>query len=482
MRCRLAPLFGDFVPSNSLAFLGERLLSSRIVRLMRTLALCACAVAFAWASSARASPEDIFGWGPRSPAMGGTGVATATGVDATYTNPALLSLIHENKLTLGFAGATFDLHADGPQLPGRVSALPAQGYVVGVAVPIPFGGILRDRIATGFAFYTPTDALVRGRILYPETPDFPLLADRTQSIAVRIGAGADIGYGIRVGAGVAALANLVGSIDVVSTGGIIGSKVDDQLIATYAPAVGLAWDLPFDLGRDGRPRWRIGASYRGSIGATFGVNVDASKLSTLNLPVFNIAGVAQYDPDEFAFEVAHVRDGWTVAAGVTWKHWSAYPGVFEPTVLCPAGSDCAALTPPPIGFSNTIVPRLGAEKHWALPQQAAIRLRAGFFYEPTPVPGTLVSSQAYDLGSQGLINVPTRFFDTSRYVLSVGGGVDLGTHAPFTVDFWAQYHVLASTTVQTCTQTVPCSPDIGTGPAKLSGNVLAYGAMVGVRF
>jgi hypothetical protein len=396
--------------------------------------------------------------------MGGTGVASATGVDATYTNPALLSLVHENKLTLGFAGASFDLHADGPQLPGRVSTRPAKGYVVGVAVPIPFGGFLRDRIATGFAFYTPTDALVRGSILYPETPEFPLLPDRAQSIAVRIGAGADIGYGIRVGAGVAALANLVGSIDVLSAGGAVGSKVDDQ-------------------GPDGRPRWRVGASYRGSIGATFAVNVDASKLSTLNLPVFNIAGVAQYDPDEFAFEVAHMRDGWTLAAGVTWKHWAAYPGVFEPTILCPSGQDCAALTPPPIAFSNTLVPRLGAEKHWALVHRAAIRARAGFFYEPTPVPGSLVSSQAYDLPSQGLINVPTRFFDTSRYVLSLGGGVDLGDHAPFTVDFWAQYHILANATVQTCTgPNGACTPDIGSGAAKLSGNVLAYGAMVGVRF
>ena len=70
-------------------------------------------------------------------------------------------------------------------------------------------------------------------------------------------------------------------------------------------------------------------------------------------------------------------------------------------------------------------------------------LRAGFFYEPTPVPATLVRRRPTIWRRQGLISVPTRFFDTSRYVLSVGGGVDLGNHAPFTVDFWAQYHLLA---------------------------------------
>ena len=59
----------------------------------------------------------------------------------------------------------------------------------------------------------------------------------------------------------------------------------------------------------------------------------------------------------------------------------------------------------------------------------------------------------------------------------------MGDIAPFRVDFWAQYQVLASTTVQTCTgENTPCTPDIGTGPASLSGSVLAYGAMLGVRF
>lgn len=415
--------------------------------------------------------------------MGGTGVASATGVDATYANPALLSLVRANQLTIGFVGASFDLHADGPGLPGRVSTLPAKGYVVGAAVPIPFGGVLRDRIAAGLAFYAPTDTLVRASIHYPETPEFPLLADRAQSLTMRLGVGADIGYGLRVGVGVAALANLVGAVDVGSSGGTAGSSVGEQLIATYAPAVGLTWDLPVDRGPDDRPRWRVGASYRGSLGATLGVNVDASQLTTLNLPVLHIAGVAQYDPDELAFEVAYMRDGWTVAAGVTWKHWSAYPGVFEPTIVCPAGQPCAALTPPTIALSNTLVPRLGAEKRWALVHRAILRLRAGVFYEPTPVPGSLASSQAYDLASQGLVDVPTRFFDASRVVLSAGGGVDMGDHAPFTVDFWAQCHVLSSTTVQTCTgPSGACSPDIGSGPAKLSGNVLAYGSMVGLRF
>jgi long-chain fatty acid transport protein len=433
--------------------------------------------------SARASPEDVFGLGPHSPALGGTGTASSFGWEATYTNPALLARVHRNAVTIGLTGGVFDLHADEPSLPGRVSALPSKGFVVGAEVPVPFGGVLRDRVATGFAFYTPSNSLVRGRILYPETPEYPLLADRVQSLTVRLGVGADLGCGLRAGAGFAALANLVGNIAVASTGGAVSSRVDDRLIATYAPSFGLAWDLPFGRGDDGRALWRVGAMWRGSLGARFGVNVDASKLSTLSLPVFNIAGIAQYDPSELAFEVAHERAGWTFAAGVTWKHWGAYPGVFEPTVQCPAGQTCSALTSPAIAFSDTLVPRAGVERSLALAGGAAVHLRAGFFYEPTPVPGSLPASPAYDLASQALVNVPTRFFDASRYVVSFGGGVDMAELAPFTVDLWAQLHVLAATTVHTCTgDNTPCTPDLGSGAARLSGTVVAYGALLGVRF
>jgi hypothetical protein len=54
----------------------------------------------------------------------------------------------------------------------------------------------------------------------------------------------------------------------------------------------------------------------------------------------------------------------------------------------------------------------------------------------------------------------------------VGGGADLGDALPFTVDFYAQLHVLADTTIAT-----PPAPS-----ASLSGTVLAYGVFLGVRF
>lgn len=432
----------------------------------------AAAVVLAWPGAARASPEDIYGWGARSSAMGGTGAAWAQGADAAYLNPALLSRVRDNDLTIGFSGATFDLHADGSGLPGRVSVVPAKGYIVGVAVPIPFGGVLKDRIAAGLAGYTPTDALSRVSILYPERAEYPLIADRSQVLAVRLGLGADVGWGVRVGAGVGVLAELLGDITVASVAGTIGSHVDTQLIATYAPTFGASWDLPWGRAPGGAARWRVGATWRGSLAAPFTVTVDASKLSSLSLPLFNIAGVSQYDPEEAVFEVAREGDGWTLAAGVTWKRWSQYPGIFEPTIVCPAGTTCNLLAPPQIAFSDTLVPRVGAEKTFDLPRRAALHVRGGMLLEPTPVPSALPSSLAYDPASHIDASVPTRFFDTTRYVFSLGGGVDLGDRLPLRVDVYAQYHLLFASTM-------------GTSPApsaSLSGSVLAYGVFLGVKF
>lgn len=432
----------------------------------------ATAIVLAWSSVAGASPEDIFGWGARSAAMGGTGTAWASSSDAAYVNPALLSRVHQNELVIGFSGATYNLHADGAGLPGRVSVVPAKGYVIGVAVPIPFGGVLKDRIAVGLAGYTPTDVLARVSLLYPETPTYPLFADRSQVLAVRIGAGADIGWGLRVGAGVGVLASLIGNITVASVAGTVGADVDTQLVAEYAPTFGASYDLPWDRGPGGEARWRVGATWRGSLTSPFSVTVDASKLSSLSLPLFNIAGLPQYDPEETVLEVAREGDGWTVAAGVTWKRWSQYPGLFEPTIVCPAGQTCNLLSPPQIAFSDTFVPRVGAEKSFDLPRHAALKVRGGALLEPTPVPSSLPSSLAYGATAHVDGPVPTRFFDTTRYVLSLGGGVDFGDVTPFSVDMYVQVHGMVDSTVST-----PPAP-----AANLSGYALAYGVFLGTQF
>lgn len=464
------------------------------MRLGRAQLAAFFATAFA-ATSAHASPEDLFGFGTRSPAMGGTGAAHAEGFEASYDNPALLSLSHERRLSLGFQGATYSLSASGAGEPGHVSYERAKGILVGAVLPIPFGGVLKDRIAFGLGAYTPTDIVVRGRILYPETPQFALLGDRSQSLGIRLGLGADVTHGLRVGVGFAALAELVGEVIVATdASGHVGSNVDAQLTATYAPIVGASYEHDLAHGL-----LRIGGTFRGQLDARFGVEIDGSKLSTLNIPIFNIAGLAQYDPAEIALEGAWANRDWTLALGATYKHWSSYPGPIEPTILCPPDQpDCGALQPTKIKYSDTLVPRVGVDRKIEMTKSAVAHLRAGYWFEPSPLPSQIPASQAWNSPAQTTTYVPTRFFDASRHVLTLGGGLELGNpmkhsmppgeeaksrpERPFNLDVYSQIHVLQPRTVTLERGPNGEGDDPGFGDAKLTGTVLVFGMIAGAAF
>lgn len=419
--------------------------------------------------SASASPEDIFGYGGRTSALGGTGIAHARGYEAVYANPALLGGLQTRKLTLGITGSTFSLFAQEGGATNRVTAPGAHGILVGADVPIPFGGALQDRVGFGLGFYTPSDVIVRGRILYPETPQYPLFADRAQSVAVRLGLGVDIGHGIRIGGGFAALAEIVGSVNIATDAtGKVGAKVEDQLVATYAPTFGASYTRQVSK----KDELVFGAVVRGKLDARFAVAVDATRLSSLNLPVFNIAGLAQYDPFQAGIEAALVRTERTLAISVTWKHWSAYPGLLEPTVQCEDAEDCGILRPPVPDMSDTVVVRIGAEQRVLKTNTVAVRARGGAFFEPTPLGSKSLPSDAYIRSTQSITPVPSRTLDASRVALTWGAGVTFAK-LPFDIDFFGQLHVL-----------IPKTIDISAGSPKeirASGHAISFGTTVGVK-
>jgi long-chain fatty acid transport protein len=425
-------------------------------------------------SEAAASPEDLFGYGTRTSAMGATGVAHAAGWETAFHNPALASAIRDNKLTLGWGGATFALDAVGSGLPGRVSTSPARGFFIGGDLPLPFGGKLRDRVGIALAFYTPSDVIVRGRVLYPDKSQFPLLSDRAQSVTIRAGLGADVGWGLRVGAGVAALAELVGDV-VAATDvtGRVGTRVETQLVATYAPAVGATYELPANL--------RVGLSLRGTLDARFAVVVDGTKLSSLAIPLFNISGLAQYDPAQAAIEIARVepRARNVLALEVVYKRWSDFPGVLEPTVVCKeGGAGACGIVPPAIPWEDTFAVRLGAEQGFDLARGLAFRVRGGGFLEPSPLPSRVPGSEAFDVPSKSVVEVPTRYFDNARVALTTGIGVSLSERLPpIDLDAFVQHHLLLPREI---TSTSANGDALMSGES--SGSVKVFGMTAGVRF
>jgi long-subunit fatty acid transport protein len=417
------------------------------------------------APAADASPEDIFGFGPRSSALGATGAASADGYEAVYGNPALLSLARARQLTVGFSSAVFDVQAK-----TRLSYDPLRGSIIGAVLPVPFGGFLKDRIAIGLGFFTPFDLVVRGRILYPEIPQYPL-ADRAQSVAVQAGIGVDLGGlvpGLRIGGGFAALAALSGTVLVATdASGRIGTTVDDTLVASYGPIVGASYDID--------DTWRVGVTFRGVLVGNFNVVITVKDLGDLVVPPLNISGVAQYDPWQIALELARVRGPWKVAVGLTYKHWSAYPGLAEPTVRCPTvdpttglpfTDECTATAPPPPGYHDTVVPRVGVERSFAAAPRVDVHVRGGFFFEPSPAPAQSQLSNLYD---------------NHRAAFTLGYGVEVGPpSARIAFDLFGQAQALIPRD-HVKESDVPAS-NPGAPSVTTSGVIGAFGTTVGVKF
>ncbi len=405
--------------------------------------------------------------------MGGVGVASAEGYEAAFANPALLSRIHRNRLAVGIQGASFSLSATDNRtgLSSRLSSRAAKGMVIGAELPLPFRGVLEDRIALGFGFYTPTEVLTHGRILYSDTPQYLLYPTRAETLTIRVGAGFDLGYGFRVGAGMAALADLEGQATLTSQGGgKVASKVETQLVGNYAPNLGVT----YEFGKAHHVT-RFGLSYRGALGARFAVRVDATKLSTLALPPFDISGLAQYDPAGVHAEFARDTPAFAYALGASWKRWSAYPGALDPTVRCPLDTpDCGTLAPPSYELSDTFTVRLGVEgrvrRMKPHGRSFGFKVRGGAFFEPTPLPASLPTGKAYSQTTGALEDVPTRTYDASRFALTVGTGIQWRAFAvPLSLDWHAQVHVLLARDMTSGTLS----------SARVSGHALATGLVLG---
>lgn len=415
-----------------------------------------------------ASPQDLFGFGARSSGMAMSGPATAEGYEGTFGGPALLAETREKTFTLGYVVGRFSLSARTPQ--GRVG-LPndeMKQIYIGAVLPLPLGGALTDRVTFGVGFYDPVNFLVRGKILYPERFQYPVLAPRTQSLALTLGLGLRLGDRVFVGAGYEALAAVIGEIDItLDSTGHVGARSDDQEVAAYAPIASVAVDLSEHL--------RAGLAFRGELIGRFRIVIKAQDLGVA-IPDLNVAGLAQYDPAQLHAEVRWTSDarklgapprpsaqsGWTVALGAIARRWSRYPGGPEKTVVA---NDDPEYGPPAANAHDTIAPRLAAERSFPLTPHAGGRLRAGYAYEPSPMPEQTGASN---------------YFDNDRHVLTAGVGLVGDSTLPLHVDAFMQLHVLPTRRHQKDASVDPAAP--GAPWVEAGGHVFVAGITTGVSF
>lgn len=381
--------------------------------MFRRVALSLALVA-ATASTAAASPLDLFGFGGRSSAMAGTGVASSTDYDAVYLNPSGLADTARKRATVGFLAGDFRLELDR----AATDTTSPRGLTIGGQVPMPLGGALRDRVGLGFGFYVPSQSINRARAPFPGEPTFVLLESRALVVGLMVAVGFRIDDRWSVGVGVNSLAVLRGSIDVTIDGaGRITTQSEQRLLTRFAPIVGARW------------RWKastdLGLVVRAPSRSDYDIEVtnDLGAALPLTLPLIHIAGTAQYDPLIVAAEaVWRASPSLAVTGHLAWHRWSAFP---RPTLNSVEGN------PPQesLDFHDTAVPRLAVEyTRPALGGSVAARAGYAFLWSP-------VSS----------MDRREALYDNHRHLLSVGVGLAWpGRALPLHVDAWMQLQHLQS--------------------------------------
>ncbi len=411
--------------------------------------------------AARASFFDTFGASARGMALGNAMAAVSEGWSSVYYNPAALALSKDIEFSVGVFSAIPDIKTDfaqGPdqdlvQFPRRPASLdtitgPAFGLVLPIQrltpkrLPMPW--------AIGCGFFLPRQALVTTRVIDQTFPFDVVFQERNATLAFHFGISTRITSAIYLG---------VGLVSQVVT------PAEVQLTETA--------DSPVELtARLGTPSVIAGLLVRPAETVRLGlVYRQESKIESrwtalvqTHYPSLPIVGdlyqettlersyVSGFSPENVSFGAAYrITERWRITGELTWYRWSGYKG--------PLGH---SLHP---GFNNTLVPRIGVI--YRLTRK--LRIRGGFYYEPTPV--TNQATGFYPIGND-------------RFVPSVGAGYTFDAPwgilaKPVNVDGFFQYHFLRS---EDFNRAVPTNPFTRNPDLTSKGSVYNLGVELTFHF
>jgi long-subunit fatty acid transport protein len=346
------------------------------------------------APRAEASVPALFGLGARATAMAGATTASAAGAEAVYYNPAALAFSDRAAFSVGFQDANFFLDVDGKD--AGIAAVPAT--IIGFTIPLPFRGLLADRLTLGFSFVLPQTSVLVADIPLPGVPRYVRFESGGQTVSIMGGVGLLLLDQLSIGISGIALAALHGAIDVgPNATGKIAASVQDRLVARFAPIASVFY----------RPSeaWSFGLTFHGESRADFQlpIHADLGTRFPLPIPVLDISGTAQYDPPELALAVSFTPSrALLLSAGADFLAWSRFQ---NPIVYAAVPADYPAQPAP--GFHDVVRAMAGASLALDIGAWCVIP-RAGFAFEPTPVPEQV-----------GFHN----YLDNDRFVFAGGFGV-----------------------------------------------------------
>ncbi|MBA3459359.1 MAG: outer membrane protein transport protein [Deltaproteobacteria bacterium] len=372
--------------------------------LSKTLFLLACASGVASANAFYLNEHDA-----KVTGRGGTATATATDPSAIVYNPGGLAVGEGTAISIGAsliaATATYnDPNGGSTDTDGGPAVLPQamvshrinDMFAVGLGFHLPFG------LAVSWPDSSPQSDVVTKQSLrtYFITPAVGVNLDK-QVPGLSIGAGLDL-----VPATVLLESNLFfGAERGTATLGGTAFGIGGRAGLMYRPetlkqlSVGVSWRSQIDLDVEGTGDFDMAAPYRSQLPP------DGDISTTLHLPMSVSGGVAYRPMEQLELELNAV-----------WINWEKFDTI---DITLPDGSHNVQ----PQDYSNTVTLRLGGE--YKLPAQK-LALRAGYVYDPTPVPSTTISARLPDINrhvvSAGATYKINKSFDASVALLWVTPG------------------------------------------------------------
>ncbi|MBZ0271048.1 outer membrane protein transport protein [bacterium] len=395
--------------------------------------LAAAAAYLALAPAARADVLFSYGYNARGIAMGGAAAAQSKDFGVAYYNPAGGVLLRHPALGVGFlkTGNWLEtMYADDAPL------LSTEGIIAGVVLPFPFGGVLEDRIAFGFAGLLPRGTFLDLDVPSADEAQYVLLRNSGKQATLSPSLSVRLHDSIAIGGGAQLFSNTLGSTTaVVDANGNTEAYTGQEVSTSFAPSYGVML-RPGELAPALRPV-SLGFVYREAFFTKYRIPVSSFIGTTPIRLVFNATSL--YTPRQWTGGIAFNSDAYGVVweFDVSYNEWRKFP---DPSLFVDAQFvvplinveflDGKEIDP---NFHDTITLRTGGELNIFTHKYVGMLMQTGYFYDPSPVPA-----------QTGVTN----FLDSDRHVVSLGAGwewyrlPDYDFGGPFTLQLTGQLHYL----------------------------------------
>ncbi|MBI2711532.1 MAG: hypothetical protein HYX41_01540 [Bdellovibrio sp.] len=441
---------------------------------------------------ALANVGDIFGFGSRSMSLGGAGGSLGSSPSVAYHNPAALAAAAD----------------EGPRFRASWGFVYVQPTFTPINSVVTQNTFIADGLATGNVdmTYKPTVGQELGFTyrLFPEVGNFTIglisflpfnqlaymdsgeayvpeyfqYRARTQRPQVEFGAGAALGKGLYLGAGVHAAFTLTGNGTVfLNTQANTASSMrfTASMLPKLAPFFGVYYAPP-------EKPFSLATVFRTPVASdnNFSLSSSARVFGPLPGVDFNFMAVSALFYDPMALEIGGTvtPTSWLKVVGqVDWQIWNQFRApamlISQPQTT-PVGTgsfSIASGSVPAFNYVNIVVPRGGVEISFS----DTTVLRLGYYYRPSMI--------------EGVPNGAGNYLDPATHAANIGLGLKvphfLTLENPLNIDFNFTYQLLTAFRVtKTAGNEAGVSTDqkIGSPGYDVGGNLLGGGVSLSVAF